>query len=169
MESAVDTARWYVARTRSGQELKIKTRLACLGVEHFIPTEKKTNYRGKKRLHPVISCLVFIRAPKKEVCELKVTYSLPVNFLTDCASGSMMFVPDRQMEDFRRVLELSTSEGGLVDQDICPGDAVRVSTGPLKGVEGQIMEVLGEFYVVVSLSGLVYASAKVPRAWLERI
>lgn len=169
MTDGNDLRRWYVARTRSGQELNVKDRLDSLGVENFIPTEVRKNYRGKPKKHPVISCLVFVHAQKEHACDLKTKNSLPVNYIKDCASGTMMFVPDRQMEDFRRVLEHSTSEGGLVDQNVCPGDAVRVSDGPLKGVEGQIIEVLGEYYVVVSLSGLVYASAKVPRAWLERI
>lgn len=169
MEEVNDKRRWFVARTRSGQELKVKERLDLLGVENFIPTEVKKNYRGKPKQHPVISCLVFVRAQKTAACDLKTKNSLPVNYIRDCASGTMMFVPDRQMDDFRRVLESSTMEGGLVDQIVNPGEAVRVSAGPLKGVQGQIMEVLGEYYVVVGLSGLLYARARVPKAWLERI
>ena len=81
----------------------------------------------------------------------------------------MMVVPDKQMEDFRRVFDLSIVEGGLIDQPLELGEKVRVTKGTLKGVEGFVEELLGRTYVVVSLIGCLWARARVPRAWLERI
>ena len=46
---------------------------------------------------------------------------------------------------------------------------MKVVKGPLKGVEGHILELLGKYYVVVGLSGFLWARAQIPRAWLEKI
>lgn len=160
---------WYAARTCFGQELGVKRRLEQMGVEHFIPVEKRRNYRGKEKDHAVISCLVFIRSTKKEACDLKVLDALPVNYLFDYVKHTMLTVPDKQMEDFVRVLNASLTEGGLVHEPLSLGDRVRVARGPLQGVEGNVLELQGAYYVVVGLSSLVYAKARIPRAWLEKV
>ncbi len=160
---------WFAARTRYGQELGIRDRLERLGVEHFIPSEKRRNYRGKWKEHPLINNLVFIHTDKKTACELKTFEGLPVNYLFDYVEHTMLTVPDKQMEDFKKVLEASLEEGGLVDQPVQIGEKVRITDGPLRGVEGNVLELQGRLYVIVGLCGMVYAKARVPRAWLEKI
>ena len=160
---------WYAARTRFGQEVGVKERLQKLDVECYIPTEKKKNYRGHMKDHPVIPCMVFIKATRAKACALKTEEYLPVNYIFDYVSHTMLTVPDKQMEDFRRVLESSLEEGGLMDQPLALGDRVRVTKGALKDVEGNVLELMGKIYVVVGICGLVYAKAKIPRAWLEKV
>ena len=80
-----------------------------------------------------------------------------------------MFVADKCMEDFRRVLEASIEEGGLMDKPLTVGEKVRVTKGVLKGVEGYVLELQGRIYVVVGLLNCLFARARVPRAWLEKI
>lgn len=160
---------WFAARTGFGQEVGIKKRLEQMGVEHFIPLEKRRNYRGKEKDHAVINCLVFIHATKKEACDLRVLDALPVNYIFDYVKHTMLCVPDKQMEDFMRILEASIEEGGLVNVPLSLGERVRVTRGPLRGVEGNVLEFKGAYYVVVGISGLVYAKARIPRAWLENV
>ena len=160
--------KWFAAKTRAGQELKVRERLDSMGIEYFIPTEKKRNYRGKMIEHPVIPALVFIFTTKEIACELKTREQLPVNYLFDYANHTMLVVPDKQMEDFQRVLASSITEGGLVDQPLSLGESVQVVKGVLKGVEGRVLEAEGKLYIVVGLLGSVFAKARIPRAWLER-
>lgn len=160
---------WYAARVNHGQEVGIKSRLSEMGVEHFIPTEKRRNYRGKMVDHPLINCMVFIYATKADACSLRTDWRLPVNYLFDYVKHTMLSVPDKQMDDFRRVLEASIQEGGLVDRPLSLGEMVRITRGPLKGVEGHVLELQGKLYMVVGLMDVVYARAKVPRAWLEKV
>jgi len=167
--TGVETKNWYAARTTYGREVGVRDRLASKGVEHFIPTERRRNYRGQMREHAIINNLVFIRATKQEACQLRTVYGLPLNYLFDYASHSMMTVPDKQMDDFRRVLEAGIEEGGLVDQPLALGERVRVVKGALKGVEGCVLELQGKLYVVVALCACVFARARVPRAYLERV
>ena len=92
---------------------------------------------------------------------------LKANYLFDCATRKQMVVPDKAMDDFRKVMDLSTDEGGLIDRPLELGSQVRVAKGPLQGVEGRILELQGRNYVVVSLLDSLFARASVPRAWLE--
>lgn len=160
---------WFAAKTRYGQEIGIRDRLLDKGVGFFIPTVIRKDYRGHKKEHPAINNLVFIHASKSLACALKTEEGLPVNYLFDHARHAMLTVPDKQMEDFQRVFQLSIEEGGLMDRPLALGDRVRVTKGALKDVEGNVLELQGRFYVVVSLCGCVFAKARVPRAWLEKI
>lgn len=160
---------WFAARTRCGAELGVRDRLDRLGTEHFLPVELLRRTRSRATYeHPLIPGLIFLRATKKQACALTNEMSLPVRYLIDPATHSLLVVPDKQLDDFRRVLDLSAEEGGLLDQPLALGDFVRVVKGTLRGVEGRVLEFHGAFYVVVELLGW-YARASVPRAWLEKI
>ena len=162
---------WYVAKTRFFRgEIKMRDTLAGLGVEAFVPVRigRKTRGHGVTRT-PAVPNLVFLKATKEEACALVTERFLPLNYVVDCATRRMMVVPEKQMEDFRRVFDCPTLEGGLVDQPLDLGDRVRVTRGPLKGVEGNVVEFQGRLYVVVALMGCIFARARVPRAWLEKI
>ena len=161
---------WFAARTRCGAELGVRTRLDSLGAEHFLPTEQRLRTRGRTRYErPLIPGMIFVHATKRQACAYANRDGLPVKYLIDPATRSLLVVPDKQMDDFRRVLDLSLETGGLVDEPLALGDRVRVVKGVLNGVEGHILELHGQTYVVVGLLNAFFARASVPRAWLERI
>ena len=153
--------------TAHGAELGVRNRLAALEVEHFVPTTRTRGWRGRTVEKPVINCLLFIRATQAEALALIHERGLKADYLFDCATHRLMVVPDKAMDDFRRVLDLSTDEGGLIDRPLQQGEKVRVMKGPLEGVEGRILELQGKNYVVVSLLDSLFTRAAIPRAWLE--
>ena len=164
--NAAPATYWYSARTRYGQELKVRDRLTREGVEHFIPTVPTDSPRKEK---VAITNLVFLKATKAEALELANTGVIPVKYIVDCATRTLLVVPDKQMEDFRRVMDLGLESGGLMDQPLALGDRVKVVKGPLKGVEGHVLEFQGRYYVVVSLLDSIFAKARVPKSWLEKV
>jgi len=144
---------WFAAHTRCGAELGVRDRLGRLGAEHFLPTELRSHTRGRAKYEkPLIPGLIFVRATKSQACALANEQGLPVRYLIDPATRSLMVV-----------------EGGLMDRPLALGDRVRVTKGALRGVEGHVLELRGQTYVVVELLGCWFARASVPRAWLERI
>ena len=165
-----EQVRWFAAHTRCGAELSVRSRLEKLGVESFIPTVRRTCTRGRASYErALIPCLVFLKTTKQRACALANEDAVPVKYLVDPATRTLLVVPDKQMEDFRRVLDLSTDEGGLMDRPLELGDRVRVVKGVLSGVEGYVLEFKGRTYVVVRLLDSWFAKASVPRAWLEKI
>lgn len=164
-----EALKWYTARTRFGQELGIKKTLESLGVECFIPTDFVRNSRGKLVQKALVNNLVFLRTTKKQGLDLVNYKGLPMNYIIDCATHTLMVVPDKQMEDFIRVFDVSRDDDddGMIMETIAPGSRVTVTKGPLKGVEGIVIEDEGKTYVAVGLDGLVYARARVPKAWIS--
>lgn len=168
--------RWFVARTHYfRQELKIRDWLEGRGVETFVPVERRTSKAlfGRRKGHavetPAVPGLVFLKAEKPVACSIVSEYGMPMQYLIDSATHRMMVVPDKEMEDFRRVFDLSTDHGGLMNKPLGLGDRVRIVKGVLKDVEGQVVELKGRTYVAVGLLGTIWAKAQVPRAWLARI
>lgn len=161
---------WFAACTRCGGELGVRDRLDRLGTEHFLPVEQHRRSRSRASYErPLIPGLIFLRATKREACALANEMSLPVRYLIDPATHTLLVVPDKQLDDFRRVLDLSAEAGGLIDRPLALGDYVRVVKGALSGVEGRVLELHGAVYVVVELLGCLFARASVPRAWLVKI
>lgn len=163
-------AYWYVAKTRHGSELGVRKRLDDLGVENFVPTRKRKASRGNSLVEePLMACFVFLKATKSDALDLIHCRGVKADYMFDCATRQLMVVPDKQMQDFRRVFDLSLEEGGLIEKPLFIGDRVRVTKGVLRGVEGYVVELQGRIYVVVDLMNCLYARARVPRAWLEKI
>ena len=166
--AAAQTNNWYAARTRYGQELKIRDRLEQAGIEYFIPVRTiSTARKGRAGEKAVLSNLVFLRATKSDALELANVGGVRLKYIIDCATRTLLVGADRQMEDFRRVLDLSLEEGGLMDRPLHLGERVKVVKGPLKGVEGHVLRLCGKYYVVVSLLDCLFARASVPRSWIE--
>ena len=159
---------WYVLRMTHGRELLVRDRLQTLGVEHFIPTQKTRGYRGRTVEKPLVNCLGFVRTTKKDALDLIHLRGVRADYLLDRATHRMMVVPDREMDDFRRVFDLSVEEVDF-ERPLEPGARVRVVKGPLMGIEGQVLGIDGKWYVAVSLLGMFYARARVPQAWLELV
>lgn len=143
-----------------------------MGVENFIPTKFiHVERRGRKKAveKPVINNLVFLRTEKDRACTLANYLQVPVHYIIDRVTKTLLVVPDKQMDDFRRVVEYSKDEGGLLEQPVAVGDRVKVVKGDLSGVEGNIVEFSSQNYIVVSLCGELQASAKIPLAYLEKV
>lgn len=167
---AEQKAYWFVAKTHHGAELGVRNRLTQLGVESFVPTRERRSTRGNRVVEePLLTSFVFLRATKLEALNLVHSYGVKAVLVNDCATHQLMYVADKCMEDFRRVLEVSIEEGGLMDKPLTVGEKVRVTKGVLKGVEGYVLELQGRIYVVVGLLNCLFARARVPRAWLEKI
>lgn len=167
---AEQKAYWFVAKTRHGAELGVRNRLTQLGVESFVPTRTRRSSRGKGMVEePLLTSFVFLHATKIDALNLVHLYGVKASLVNDCTTHKLMFVSDKCMDDFRRVLEASIEEGGLIDKPLTVGERVRITEGVLKGVEGNVLEIQGRLYVVVGLLNCLFARARVPRAWLEKI
>ena len=143
---------WFAARTRNGQWKKIARRLDELGVGYYIP--------------PVYNTLLFLHTVKSRALTLVNAGEINARFLIDHATHTLLEVPQKQMEDFIRVLDLSPDAECLTDAVLAKGDRIRVVKGQLSGVEGEIIELSGESYLVVRVCSLLMAKVRIPRNYV---
>ena len=160
---------WYVARTRRGQETAIRDRLEGFGIRNFVPvgpTLKIRNGRKVKAMVPLIPNMVFLRTAKSTACALANGYGIPLFYIVDRSTNRMLVVPDKQMDDFMRVVLDQPDSVQLCDFRPSVGQRVRIVSGNLAGVEGEVLAD-GANYLVVSAGSLLSAKLKVPAGCLE--
>ena len=160
---------WFAARTRKGQELAVRDRLCELGVEHFIPTRRVMRERRGKRKEveaPLIPNLVFLRTVKSHACTL-ANAGLPIFYIIDRNTHTLLEVPQKQMEDFMLIMDLSPESLCLTEIPLRLGGKVSVIKGELAGVEGELLSLPTRTYVVVQVgNGLLSAKVRIPKSYL---
>lgn len=131
---------------------------------------------------PLIPSLIFVKASPEEI--LAVDARLQGQFrLTGRAMGfiyksadreSFATIPADQMESFRLITMKGAegleffSKGTLLH--FYEGDKVRVTEGPLKGVEGYIKRIRKNRRLLVCMEGIVaVASSYIPPSMLEKV
>lgn len=162
---------WYAARTRFNQEFSLAESLKKLNIEIYLPTRietRKLSDRVKKVEVPVIRNLLFIRTTQEQAFALATDYGLKISYLRNRETGKLLIVPDRQMDHFKFVMELSESEVYSTEA-FAPGDKVRIIRGPFSGVEGELTKIAGRMHVVVRIPQVAAVGVKVSRVNVERI
>lgn len=146
-----EQACWYVATLRNCQFQKVSRILTDIGMEFYIPDSFKT--------------LLFIHTSKSRTLSLTNSGTLAVKYLIDHNTHSLLEVPEKQMRDFMRVMEYSPDAECLTLAPLMPGDRVKVMKGPLKGVEGNVVELSGDCFLTVSVCSLLCARVRIPRSY----
>ena len=118
-------------------------------VTAYVPIQKKVRYRPgtRKRVEVeevLTSCYIFIRCSKairyKIASEAKFILHFLMNRASKTESGKNDFarIPTHQMESFKRMVE-EAEKAVIIDPNrIRLGDRVRIKTGRLAGLEGNI-------------------------------
>ena len=179
---AKDEVCWFPMRVTYNREMSVKRELDALGIENFVPMhyELRENNGARKRvLVPAIHNLIFVRSTQDMLTELKNTRRelMPLRYIVrhtlEDGRVEIIVVPDRQMENFRRVAGVETDDVMFLDcnEYICRvGRRVRIVQGPFAGVEGVIKRIKNNKHVVVQVEGLAaVAITFVPPSLLEAV
>lgn len=143
---------WYGIRTRSNQEKVVVVVLTGKGYDPYLPLyrlqRKRMNVQRESE-HPLFPGYVF--------CRFDVKKRLPILMTTGVISvlafgKEPVAIPDEEIEAVKAVLR-----SGLPAQP-CPylneGQCVRITDGPLKGVEGILVKKKSQFRLVISMTML---------------
>ena len=177
---------WYpmrVAYDRGDRVLVIRDALKARGIEHFLPMRwqyTKGDFDARKKLVPAINGLIFIRASRYVITELKRQSGFEaLRYWMDQTKGPdaedrILTVPDVQMLNFMKV---ASKEGDDVvylqynEQFLDkPGKRVRITQGDFAGCTGTIRRIKKRQCVVVQVDHVTaVAIAFVPPTWLEEL
>jgi transcription antitermination factor NusG len=164
---------WYAARVKYRTEHKIKAFLEEKGMKHFIPFRKvvvEQNGKKKQKDKPVISCLIFVYTDYRTALSLPVESGFSITYIRNVETKKVQIIPDKQMQDFMFVLDLSDTGIQILTKDLKRGDKVRVVRGVFTGVEGELVRIKGHKRVVVRLEGIFsLATTYIPSEYLELI
>ena len=169
---------WFAARTRDKQEFAVRKSLdklkseEKLDLDYYLPTRfviSQLKYRRKRSEVPVIRNLIFVHSTKQTACDISNIYNVPLFYMKDISTHSMLVVQDKQMEDFMFVMDLNPDGVSLDSEILTVGHKVKVIKGELSGIEGEVAIEANKTYVVIRIKDLLTASIKVPKSYLKII
>ena len=92
-----------------------------------------------------------------------------VAFLRLKGEAGAAVIPDKQMEDFRFLLDFSEEAVEMTNENIKAGDLVRVVKGSLRGMEGELIRHRGVTKVLVRIDMLGCAMVNIPASFVEKL
>ncbi len=160
------TPEWYALYLRSRHEKKVSVALAKKHVETFLPLIEELHLwsdRKKKVLEPLFRGYIFVKTDLRDK-ETIVTTDGVIRFVG--INHKPSWIPASQVDWLRRMV------GGSVEvrreKYLDVGEKVRISAGPLIGIEGIVRWIHGISRVVVSITAIEQSvSIQVPAELLE--
>ena len=150
--------KWYAVHTRSRHEKQVDLFLSERGIETFLPLVHTLSRRRDRKKYvdiPLFPGYLFVCAEKERIFDIKYTRGVTRIIGTDLDAPTP--IPDKQILDIKSIME---SE---VKLDPFPylkkGKMVRVKSGPLKGMEGILVERKGHYKLVIRIDLLQKGAA----------
>lgn len=130
--------KWYAVYTRSRAEKKVFCRFQEEHIESFLPLQKvikQWSDRKKKVEIPLLSSYVFVHISLLDYNKIIKTDGV-VKFVT--FEGKAAPIPKKQIE-YLELLANSNAEIKKTEKFFKPGQPVKITDGPLKGLAGEIV------------------------------
>lgn len=158
---------WYAIYTKARNEKKVAALLQREGIDHYLPLIKRVKIwsdRKKQVEEPLFSSYVFVHIEEKEHLKVLQVYGV-VRYVS--FEGKKVSVRSAEIEAIKRYAE--TGEEFLLNEsDFKIGKKVKVILGPMKGLEGKLVEVLGKQRVKVEIEAVGKAVfIRIPKGSLE--
>lgn len=151
---------WFAVNVRSRHEFHVLERLTIKGVKAFLPTvEKLRRWKDRKKLvkFPLFPGYLFVHIPKRTKDILNVLkINGAVNLLSG-APGEPVPVPDEQITSLIKAVE--SNEPLDPYPYLKEGQRVRIMQGPMRGVEGMLVQKAGRHMLVLSVDILTQGVA----------
>ncbi|MCU4165035.1 UpxY family transcription antiterminator [Carboxylicivirga caseinilyticus] len=146
---------WYALYTKSRAEKKVLEQLTNMGIKAYLPMKKilrQWSDRKKWVEMPVISSYIFVNILKEDYRKV-----FEANGVVAYVSykGHACTIPDSDIEAMRRTIENQLDFDVETDQ-LKKGQTITVTSGPLKGITGEVLEVQGAKKLYLRISNIGY-------------
>jgi len=160
---------WYVFYTKSRCEKKAETELRASGKEVFLPIitqVRQWSDRKKKVQVPLFNSYVFIKCREHEMQEIIQWNPYLVAYVK--FQDGPAIVNEKDLELIKKLIETGIAEEADGYERLGKGDPVKVLGGPLKGMEGEVIEVSNRHQFVVRIDSIQQGiKLKVPKHYLK--
>ncbi len=147
--------KWYALYTKSRAEKKVYEELTKMGIIAYLPLKRELRQwsdRKKWIETPIINSYIFVKIDPNEyrmVFEVKGV----VSYVSD--KGKAVAIPDNEIEAMQRAVE-NKMAFSVETNTIQKGQTVTVTSGPLKGISGEVIEVHGHKKLYLRISHIGY-------------
>lgn len=143
---------WYAASTRAHHEKKVAQQLGLRSVEHFLPLYECVRQRKDRQVRlqlPLFPGYVFVRLALRD--RLRVLQIPSVANLVSC-NGTPAALAEAEIEALKASLKLGVQ--AAPHPYLTVGQWVRVTAGPLAGLEGIVIRSKKQLRFVISLDAI---------------
>ncbi len=140
---------WYAACTCANHEKSVAEQLSVRSVEHFLPLHESVRQWKDRRMHlhlPLFPGYVFVRLALRD--RLQVLQIPSVARLVSF-NGTPTVLPEAEIEGLKTALERGLQ--AAPHPYLKAGKRVRITTGPLEGLEGIVIRKKNSLRFVISL------------------
>ncbi len=146
---------WYALYTKSRAEKKVLEQLTQMGIEAYLPlkrTLRQWSDRKKWVESPIISSYIFIKIPLSDYKRM-----FEVNGIVAYVSykGKACVIPESDIDAMKRTIENQLEfsvEGGNIEK----GQLITVTSGPLEGIQGEVVDVKGSKKIILRICHIGY-------------
>ena len=160
---------WHVAYVKSRSEKKVKERLDRMGIQAFLPlikTVRQWSDRKKTVQVPLFNGYIFLQLSGDDYTRVRMVEGV-VNFIYQ--EKKIAVVSEKQIEDIRTFLESGLPVSASTDT-FAKGEQVVINFGPLKGYQGELLEIENEKHFIVRIAVInQILRLSVPKAYLEKV
>lgn len=167
----MSSKRWLSVYVKMHHEKKTRDRIEALGIETFLPIQnvmRQWSDRRKMIEKVVISMMVFVHVDAVQQRQVLTVPSV-LRYFALRGERQPTPIPDKQLEQFRFMLDYSDNAVVFSDQTLTPGESVRVIKGPLTGLEGELMTINGKTHVTVRIEQMGCAMVEVNVTCVEQL
>ncbi len=160
---------WHVAYVKSRSEKKVKERLDKMQLEAFLPlmkTVRQWSDRKKTVQTPLFNGYIFVFVTPENLTRVRMVEGV-VNFIYQEKKIAVM--PQVQIDAIRNFMATGLPAEAQPDT-FSKGEKVVINFGPLKGCEGELIEIENEKHFIIRIEVINQVlKISVPKAYLEKV
>ncbi|MBN1985399.1 MAG: UpxY family transcription antiterminator [Prolixibacteraceae bacterium] len=142
---------WYALYTKVNNEKKIFKNLQEENIESYLPIRKSLRQwsdRKKWIEEPLFRCYLFVRVSYKEFFNV---LSIPGVVCYVSFGGRPQSIPDDQIMNIKTLVKQEEIDLTVSKERLKKGNKAEVLVGPLKGLKGEIVEISGQYRILIRI------------------
>lgn len=145
---------WYAVYTRSRSEKKLHKLLTQKKIDCFLPLKKTLKQRSDRKTwveEPLLSSYIFVKTSENERFDVLNT---PGAVCYISFEGRPVAIPEKQIQYLQNFISNLPHQIEAYQGEVAKGDFVDITSGPLKGVKGEIVEIRGKQRLLLRFESL---------------
>jgi transcription antitermination factor NusG len=146
---------WFALYTKARAEKRVHEELQQKGIHVYLPLRRELRQWSDRKKWveiPVINSYIFVRISKTDYLRVFEANGV-VSYVSH--KGKAISIPEREIEAMRRTVESNLSFN-VETSSIQKGQVVTITSGALKGVTGEVIDVLGTKKLYMRISHIGY-------------
>jgi transcription antitermination factor NusG len=161
---------WHVFYTRSRSEKKVSELLSRRGWDHYLPIVKEVRQWSDRRkvvARPLFNSYIFIKTENHLVSELLQWIPGLVTFVR--YNSKPATIREEEINKIQRFVETGLPIEAGSDENLQEGDKVNVFAGPLKGMDGEVINVANQDFFIIRIKAInQYLKIQISKDYLKK-